>query len=227
MIFRQLFDYQTWTYTYLLADEKSGEAVLIDSVDTQVSRDILLLDELGLCLTTCLETHIHADHITGAGSLRERLGCKTAISQHAEVECADIKLADGDVIMMGDITIKVIETPGHTNTCLSFQTQDKVFTGDSLLIRGCGRTDFQSGDAGVLFDSINEKLLSLPGDVHVYPGHDYRGMSVSTIQEEKLFSPRLQLNRTQFIEHMKGLNLADPKKMDVAIPANLSCGRNQ
>ncbi len=224
MIFRQLFDYETWTYTYLLADEKSREAVLIDTVDTQVSRDSQLLEELGLTLTTCLETHIHADHITGAGLLREKLGCKTAVSQHADIGCADTKLSDGELIFVGDMQIKVLETPGHTNTCLSFYTDGRVFTGDALLIRGCGRTDFQSGNPAQLYDSINQKLFTLPDETRVYPGHDYRGMIMSTIGEEKKFSPRLQLDRQQFINHMNGLDLSDPKKMDVAVPANLSCG---
>jgi len=226
MIFRQLFDYETWTFTYLLADEQTREAVIIDSVDTQVERDLQLLKELGLKLVYSLETHIHADHITGAGELRKRTGCQTAVSRHAGVDCADIQLSEGDQLAFGRHQLKVLETPGHTDTCISFYGEGRVFTGDALLIRGCGRTDFQSGDAAILFDSIQGKLFTLPQDARIYPGHDYRGFTVSTIAEEKRWSPRLQLSRAAFIAHMNGLDLPDPRKMDVAVPANLVCGKS-
>jgi glyoxylase-like metal-dependent hydrolase (beta-lactamase superfamily II) len=225
MIFRQLFDQDSWTYTYLLADEGSREAVLVDSVDTQVERDLHLLDELGLILKYCLETHVHADHVTGAHKLREHTGCQTAVSTHAQVECADIHLSDGDVIKIGGIEIKALETPGHTNTCLSYHTHNMVFTGDALLIRGCGRTDFQSGNPGQLYDSIIQKLFTLAEGTLVFPGHDYRGFSMSTIGEEKRYNPRLALDREAFIEHMNSLVLDNPRKMDLAVPANRHCGK--
>ena len=224
MIFRQLFDPESSTYTYLLADEVTREAILIDSVESQVARDIKLINELNLKLVYCVETHIHADHVTGAGKLRKETGCKTAVSIHAQVDCADLQLAEGDVIQVDSVVLKALETPGHTNTCLSFYSDGKVFTGDALLIRGCGRTDFQSGDAAQLYDSITDKLFSLVDDVQVYPAHDYNGFTVSSISEEKQHNPRLRLGREGFIDHMNSLVLDDPKKMDVAIPANLACG---
>ena len=224
MIFRQLFDPESSTYTYLLADEVTREAILIDSVESQVARDIKLINELNLKLVYCVETHIHADHVTGAGKLRKETGCKTAVSIHAQVDCADLQLAEGDVVQVGSVVLKALETPGHTNTCLSFYSDGKVFTGDALLIRGCGRTDFQSGDAAQLYDSITDKLFSLVDDVQVYPAHDYNGFTVSSISEEKQHNPRLRLGREGFIDHMNSLVLDDPKKMDVAIPANLACG---
>ena len=225
MIFRQLFDYGTWTYSYLLADESSREAIIIDSVNNQVSRDLKLLHELGLKLVYCVETHIHADHITGAGELRKHTGCMTAVSHNVTAECPDRKLRDGDIVSAGNIELKVIETPGHTDTCLSFSSNGRVFTGDTLLIRGCGRTDFQSGDPAVLYDSITTKLFNLPGSTLIYPGHDYQGYSASTIEEEKKFNPRLQLDKASFVDHMNKLELPNPKMMDVAVPANLVCGK--
>lgn len=227
MIFRQLFDRTSSTYSYLLADEVSREAVIIDPVDTMVARDMQLLQELRLTLVYSLETHVHADHVTGGGMLREQTGCKTALSIHAGVACADYQLQHGDCIQVGDIALQVIETPGHTNTCVSFYTSDRVFTGDTLLIRGCGRTDFQSGDAAQLYESITQRLFSLPASTFVYPGHDYRGFTVSSIDEERQLNPRLQLDKLAFIEHMNGLVLDNPKKMDVAVPANLACGARQ
>lgn len=224
MLFRQLFDYDTWTYTYLLADEKSGEAVIIDPVLEQVERDLRLLDELGLQLKQVLDTHVHADHVTGAGKLRERTGCQTGLSSHAGVGCADMMLNEDASIRFGCYEIRAMETPGHTDTCLSYLCGDMVFTGDALLIRGCGRTDFQSGDAGTLHDSIHNKLFTLPDETKVYPGHDYRGMNVSSIGEERRLNPRLTLSREGFIELMAGLDLPDPKRIQEAVPANLACG---
>lgn len=225
MIFRQLFDQDSSTYSYLLADEHSRQALIIDSVETRVERDIGLIDELDLNLVYCLETHIHADHITGAGKLRQGTGCKVAASRHAATDCHDIKLGENDIVTIGNISLHVLETPGHTNTCLSFHCNDRVFTGDTLLIRGCGRTDFQSGDAGQLYDSITGKLFTLPDDTLVYPAHDYQGMTVSTIGEEKRHNPRLLLGREGFIRHMQELDLPYPHMMDVAVPGNLTCGQ--
>ena len=227
MIIRQLFDPETSTYTYLLADEKSHEALLIDPVIEQLERDLRLLNELGCKLLYSFDTHVHADHITASGSLRKQTGCKTALSYHAGVGCADIALKEGDVIKLGDSEIQVLETPGHTQTCLSFVADKHVFTGDALLIRGCGRTDFQQGNAGQLYDSITQKLFTLPNDVLVRPGHDYHGMLVSTIGEEKQFNPRLKLDKAGFIHFMSKLHLPDPNKIHEAIPANMGCGEKQ
>jgi glyoxylase-like metal-dependent hydrolase (beta-lactamase superfamily II) len=227
MIIRQLFDPETSTYTYLLADEISHTALLIDPVIEQLERDLRLLRELGCTLLYSLDTHVHADHITASGSLRKQTGCQTAVSHHAGVGCADIALKEGDIIKLGDCEIRVLETPGHTPTCLSFIIDKHVFTGDSLLIRGCGRTDFQQGDAGKLYDSITQKLFTLADDVLVRPGHDYHGMLVSTIGEEKQYNPRLKLDKAAFIQFMGKLNLPDPNKIHEAIPANMGCGEQQ
>lgn len=227
MLFRQLFDPETSTYTYVVADPKGRSAVLVDSVLEQVDRDLRLLKELNLKLIFCLETHVHADHITGAGKLRQLTGCQNFVPQYADVECADCHLQDGEIIHVGFIPIQAIATPGHTDSHLAFLVnQTHVLTGDALLIRGCGRTDFQSGDAGTLYDSIHSKLFTLPDEVLVYPGHDYRGQTVSTIGEEKRFNPRLQgRDRQEFIEFMDSLNLPDPKKIMEAVPANQLCGQ--
>ncbi len=227
MIFRQLFDDDTCTWSYLLACERTREAVLIDPVLERVDEYLALLDELGLALTHALETHIHADHVTGAGLLRKKTGCNTGVSVHAGVGCADLLLREGAEIRAGDIVIRVLETPGHTPTCLSYVTDGMVFTGDALLIGKCGRTDFQGGDAGQLYDSITQKLFTLPEDTRVYPGHDYDGNSHSTIGEEKRNNPRLQLDRDAFIRFMSELNLPRPRRMDEAVPANRTCGERQ
>jgi len=225
MIFRQLFDHGTWTYTYLVADEHSRQAVLIDPVLDQAERDLRLLDELKLKLIYALDTHVHADHITANGYLRERTGCQTGVAGGAGVQCADIGLENGQTLPLGETPIEVIATPGHTDGCLSFLIGDRVFTGDSLFIRGCGRTDFQSGDAGLLYDSITQGLFTLPDETLVYPGHDYHGHTVSTIGEEKHFNPRLTMDRETFIRYMAGLNLPDPRLIMEAVPANRSCGQ--
>jgi glyoxylase-like metal-dependent hydrolase (beta-lactamase superfamily II) len=224
MIFRQLFEPDTSTYTYLLGDADRGEAVLIDPVDRMVERDLALVDELGLTLTHALETHVHADHITGGGHLRKNTGCKLGVSVHGGVACADLQLAEGDVIRFGRFELSVIETPGHTDSCVSYHCQDKLFTGDALFVRGCGRTDFQQGDANRLYDSITGKLFVLPDATFVYPGHDYKGMTCSTIGEEKRFNPRLTRGRAAFVELMNNLNLAPPRYIKEAVPANLKCG---
>jgi glyoxylase-like metal-dependent hydrolase (beta-lactamase superfamily II) len=227
MLFRQLFDPENSTYTYVIADPKDRSAALVDSVLEQVDRDLRLLKELDLKLIFCLETHVHADHITGAGKLRQLTGCQNLVPQHAEVDCADRYLQDGEIIRVGSIPIQAIATPGHTDSHLAFLVnQTHGLTGDALLIRGCGRTDFQGGDAATLYDSIHGKLFTLPEDVFVYPGHDYRGHTVSTIGEEKRFNPRLLgRDRQGFVEFMDSLNLPDPKKIMEAVPANQVCGQ--
>ena len=227
MLFRQLFDPETSTYTYLIADPVTKEAALVDSVLEQVERDERLLKELGLTLRFCLETHVHADHITGAGRLREITGCQNLVPQFAEVACADRHLNDGEVVHVGAISIQAIATPGHTDSHLAFLVnQTHLLTGDALLIRGCGRTDFQGGDAGTLYDVIKQKLFTLPDETFVFPAHDYHGQTVSTVGEENQFNPRfLGRDRQAFIEYMDGLDLPDPKKIMEAVPANQLCGQ--
>ncbi|MEQ9486929.1 MBL fold metallo-hydrolase [Coleofasciculus sp. F4-SAH-05] len=227
MLFRQLFDSETSTYTYLIADVTTKAAILVDPVKEQVDRDRKLLDELGLTLQYCLETHIHADHVTGTAQLRELTHCQGVVPQNASAACADRFLADGEVLMVGSVEIVAIATPGHTDSHNAYLVnRDRVLTGDSLLIRGCGRTDFQGGDASTLFNSITQKLFSLPDETLVYPGHDYHGHTVSTIGEEQQWNPRLaNRDRASFIELMNNLNLPDPKKMMEAVPANERCGK--
>jgi sulfur dioxygenase len=227
MLFRQLFDQDTWTYTYLIADEATQAAVLVDPVLEQVERDLKLMNELGLTLKFCLETHIHADHITGTGKLRDLTGCEGAVPANAQAACANRFLKDGEVLKVGDIEIEAIATPGHTDSHYAYRVNpDRVLTGDALFIRGCGRTDFQSGDAGTLYDSVTQRLFTLPDATLVYPAHDYRGHSVSTIGEEKRWNPRFAgRTREGFIELMGNLNLPDPKKMMEAVPANELCGK--
>lgn len=226
IIFQQLFDAESSTYTYIIADKKTKEAAIIDPVLETVDRDIKLIDELGLRVIYALDTHIHADHITGAGELRERLGLKTAVSQAAAVECADVALEHGQELLLGDKKIKVIATPGHTNTCLSYYFEGMIFTGDALLIRSCGRTDFQQGSSDKLFHSVREKLFKLPGETVVYPAHDYRGHTSSTIATERQFNARLNesIDLEGFKKIMSELKLTDPKKIHEAVPANLACG---
>ena len=231
MIFRQLFDRETSTYTYLLADETTRDALLIDPVREQIERDLQILAELELTLVHTLETHVHADHIAGSGMLRQRVGSRSIMSEDAGADCADVMATDGQVFELGAIRIEARKTPGHTDGCLSFVVDapgetKRVFTGDTLLIRGCGRTDFQAGDSGQLFESVHTKLLSLPDDTQVFPGHDYRGHTMSTIAEEKKHNPRLGGTRTkaEFQKIMAELNLAQPKHIHEAVPANLSCG---
>lgn len=226
-LFHQLFDAGSSTYTYIIADKKSKEAAIIDPVLETVDRDLKLIDELGLRLMYVLDTHIHADHITGAGEIRKRTQAKTAVSQTAGAECVDIPLEDGQELLLGEKIIKVIATPGHTNTCLTYYFEGMIFTGDALLIRGCGRTDFQQGSSEKLYDSVHEKLFKLPSDTAVYPGHDYRGQTSSTVGLEKQFNPRLGEAKTKddFIKIMSELKIANPKKIHEAVPANLACGK--
>ncbi len=224
MMIRQLFDLETSTYTYLVADPAAGVAALIDPVREQVDRDLLLLRELGLTLTHVLETHVHADHVTAAGALRERTGARTYASG-AGAPCVDVQLRHGDTLQVGGVTITALATPGHTDDSMSFAVPGAVFTGDALLIRGCGRTDFQNGNAAQLYDSITRVLFGLPDETLVYPGHDYRGRLVSTIGEERRHNPRLAgKSRDEFIAIMDQLGLPPPKYIDVAVPANRGCG---
>jgi glyoxylase-like metal-dependent hydrolase (beta-lactamase superfamily II) len=226
MLFRQLFDPVSSTYTYLIADLTTQQAVLVDPVLEQVDRDLKLLNELELTLQACLETHIHADHITGSGKLRQVTGCQSLVPDGAQATCANRFLRDGEVWSVGEVKIEAIATPGHTDSHLAYLVNGThLLTGDALFIRGCGRTDFQSGDAGILYDSVTQRLFALPDDTLVYPGHDYRGQTVSTIGEEKRWNPRFGgRNRTQFIDFMAGLNLPNPQKMMEAVPANERCG---
>jgi len=228
VIFRQLFDPESSTYTYLLADEGTRQAVLIDPVRDQVERDEQLLRELDLKLAYTLETHVHADHIAGSGVLRQRLGSTSVMSARAGASCADRLVETGDLIEVGDLVIEARLTPGHTSGCVSYVVPQakRVFTGDTLLIRGCGRTDFQQGSAETLYDSVHQQLFTLPDDFAVYPGHDYKGRTSSTIGEEKKHNPRLGggKSKEEFARIMANLKLAHPKKIDVAVPANLECG---
>ena len=225
VLFRQLFDRESFTYTYLIADPSTGDAALIDPVREQVERDLKLLGELGLRLGHVLETHVHADHVTSAGLLRERTGAKTASAQNG-APCADLQLTHGDVLRIGSIAITAQATPGHTDDSLSFLVDGMVFTGDALLIRGNGRTDFQNGDPGQLYDSLTRVLFALPDETRVYPAHDYHGMTSSTIGEEKRHHPRLAgRSRDEFISIMKNLDLPPPKRLAEAVPANRDCGR--
>jgi glyoxylase-like metal-dependent hydrolase (beta-lactamase superfamily II) len=224
MIIRQLFDPESSTYTCLLADPVDRVAALIDPVLEQVERDLALVRELGLTLTHVLETHVHADHVTAAGRLRERTGARTCASAGG-APCIDTQLGHGDVVRVGSIPITALATPGHTDDGLSYLIPGAVFTGDTLLVRGCGRADFQNGDAGQLYDSITRTLFALPDDTVVYPGHDYKGQTVSTIGEERRWNPRVAgRDRAQFIALMADLHLPPPRKIDVAVPANRACG---
>lgn len=229
MIFRQLFDPQSSTYTYLLADDASRQALLVDPVFEQAKRDAALIEELGLKLVWTLETHVHADHVTGAWLLRERLGSRIVLSASAGAEGADRTLVHGERVEFGKRWLEVRATPGHTDGCVTYVVDDHkaALTGDALLIRGCGRTDFQHGSADTLYRSIHEQIFTLPDACLLYPAHDYRGLTVTSVGEEKLFNPRLggQILREDFVGYMDNLGLAHPKQMDVAVPANLRCGR--
>ena len=229
ILFRQLFDQQSSTYSYLLADPATREAVLIDPVFEQVQREVALIRELGLTLLCTLETHVHADHVTGAWLLREALGSRIVLAAAGGATGADRELRHGDLVHFGARSLEARATPGHTNGCLSYVLDDRsmVFTGDALLIRGCGRTDFQEGSARQLYRSIHEQIFTLPGECLVYPGHDYGGSTASSVDEERRFNPRLgaAVREEDFAGYMANLGLAHPKLMDKAVPANKLCGK--
>jgi len=225
MIFRQLYDPISSTYTYLLAERQGGEALIIDPVLDRVTQYLKLVEELDLKLVMALDTHIHADHVTGIGRLRSAVDCATAMGEHSKAECVTVRFREGETLKADGIGLKVLYTPGHTDDSYSFVTQDRVFTGDTLLIRGTGRTDFQNGDPGAQYDSLFNKLLVLPEDTLVYPAHDYEGRTCSSIGEEKRHNPRLQVrSRQAYIDQMDALDLDPPKLIDVAVPANRRCG---
>ncbi|MBU6257551.1 MAG: MBL fold metallo-hydrolase [Burkholderiales bacterium] len=226
-VLRQLFDPQTSTYSYLLGD--GGEALLIDPVFEHARRDAALVHELGLRLVATLETHVHADHVTGAWLLQQRCGSRILLARAGGAQGADRLLDAGDRIEFGARHLEARATPGHTDGCMSYVLDDRslAFTGDSLLIRGCGRTDFQQGSPQRLFRSVREQILSLPPDCLLYPGHDYRGLTVTSVAEELRYNPRLggDANESDFAGYMNNLGLPHPKRMDIAVPANLECGR--
>jgi sulfur dioxygenase len=228
MLFRQLFDSVSGTYTYLIASRRGGEALIIDPVLEKVDRYLQLVKELDLRLVKAVDTHVHADHVTGLGALRDRTQCITVMGEHANVDVVSMRVAEGDALTIEGVSLDVIYTPGHTDDSYSFVMQDRVFTGDTLLIRGTGRTDFQNGDARMQYESLFGKLLKLPDDTLVYPAHDYKGDTVSTIGEEKAFNPRLRVKSVdEYVDLMSQLKLPNPKMMDVAIPANLHVGLAQ
>ncbi len=229
MIFRQLFDLVSSTYTYVLGDAASSEAIVVDPVRDNWQRDAALLKELGLRPVATLETHVHADHVTGAWYLKQEFGCETAIAAEAAADGADRGLRHRDRIAFGSRHVQARATPGHTRTCMTFVADDEslALTGDCLLIRGTGRTDFQQGDSQAMFRSVHEQILTLPSECLIYPGHDYRGLTVSSVGEERRFNPRVGegIGAEDFAGYMKNLNLPHPKLLDIAVPANLRCGR--
>jgi glyoxylase-like metal-dependent hydrolase (beta-lactamase superfamily II)/rhodanese-related sulfurtransferase len=228
MIFRQLFDSVSGTYTYLLAGRRGGEALIIDPVLEKVDRYLQLLRELDVKLVKAVDTHLHADHVTGLGALRDRTHCITVMGEQTKADVVSMRLAEGEKLTVDGVSLDVLYTPGHTDDSYSYIMRDRVFTGDTLLIRGTGRTDFQNGDPRQQYDSIFNKLLKLPEDTMVFPAHDYKGETVSTIGEEKAFNPRLQVKSVdQYVEVMNNLNLPNPKMMDVAVPANMKVGLAQ
>jgi sulfur dioxygenase len=228
MLFRQLFDSTSGTYSYLIASRRGAEALIIDPVLEKVDRYLQLMDDLDLRLVKAIDTHLHADHITGLGALRDRTRCITVMGEQTSADVVSMRVADGELIDIDGISMRVLYTPGHTDDSYSFTLNDRVFTGDTLLIRGTGRTDFQHGDARQQYDSIFKRLLTLPDETLVYPAHDYKGDTVSTIREERAFNPRLQVKSVEeYVELMGNLNLANPKMMDVAVPANVHVGLAQ
>src|SRR5213595_671927 len=228
MIFRQLFDSVSGTYSYLLASRAGGEALIIDPVLEKVDRYLGLVNELDLKLVKAVDTHLHADHITGLGALRDRTHCVTVMGERSKVDVVSMRLSEGDKLTIEGLALDVLYTPGHTDDSYSFLMRDRVFTGDTLLIRGTGRTDFQNGDARAQYDSIFNKLLRLPEETLLFPAHDYKGETVSTIGEEKAFNPRLQVKSAdEYAELMNNLKLPNPKMMDVAVPANMKVGLHQ
>lgn len=228
MIFRQLFDNVSSTYSYLLASRRGGEALIIDPVLEKVDRYVQLLTELDLRLVKAVDTHLHADHITGLGALRDRTHCITVMGEQSKADIVSMRLADGEKLEIEGVSLDVVYTPGHTDDSYSFIMPDRVFTGDTLLIRGTGRTDFQNGDARAQYESIFNRLLRLPDSTFVFPAHDYKGDTVSTIGEEKAFNPRLRVASVEeYVDLMNSLHLPNPKMMDVAVPANMHVGFSQ
>ena len=228
MIFRQLFDSVSGTYSYVLASRAGGEALILDPVLEKVDRYCQLLRELDLRLVKAVDTHLHADHITGLGELRDRTHCVTIMGEQSKADVVAMRVADGDKVMIEGLSLDVMYTPGHTDDSYSYLMGDRVFTGDTLLIRGTGRTDFQNGSARAQYNSIFGRLLRLPDETMVFPAHDYKGDTVSTIGEEKRFNPRLQVRSVdEYVELMNNLNLPNPKMMDVAVPANMQVGLHQ
>ncbi|TAJ51753.1 MAG: MBL fold metallo-hydrolase [Nevskiaceae bacterium] len=226
MLFRQLFDAESCTYSYLLADGPGGEALIIDPVREQAEQYMRLIDQLELRLVVAVDTHTHADHVTALGVLRDATACVTRMGEQSKAECVSQRFRDGETLSIGKLRLRALYTPGHTDESYSLVMDDRVFTGDALLIRGTGRTDFQNGDSHAAYDSLFNKLLKLPDDTLVYPGHDYKGWTVSTIGEERRWNPRLRVRSAEeYAALMASLKLPTPKLMDVAVPANLACGR--
>lgn len=225
MLFRQLFERESSTYSYLIASRRGGEALLVDPVKEELPKYLQLIRELDVRLVFAIDTHVHADHVTALGDLRSETSCTTIMGAQTKAECVSRKVSDGELIRIDELTLRALYTPGHTDDSYSFVMNDRVFTGDTLLIRGTGRTDFQNGDARQQYDSLFGKLLRLPDETLVYPAHDYRGWTASTIGEEKAYNPRLQVRSEQeYVDLMNGLKLPNPKLMDIAVPANLACG---
>src|SRR5215208_294630 len=228
MIFRQMFDSTSGTYSYLLASRRGGEALIIDPVLEKVERYLQLMRELDLRLVKAIDTHLHADHITGLGALRDRTHCITVMGEQSKADVVSMRLAEGDKLAIEGVSLDVLYTPGHTDDSYSYVMRDRVFSGDTLLIRGTGRTDFQNGDSRAQYNSIFNKLLKLPQETMLFPAHDYKGETVSTIGEEKAFNPRLQVKSPdEYAALMNSLNLPNPKMMDVAVPANMHVGYAQ
>ena len=226
MLFRQLFDQETSTWTYLLARREGGQALIIDPVDVKTDMYLELMAQLGLKLALAIDTHTHADHITALGALQERTGCMTVMGEFTRAEGVSRRVRDGEAIECDGLSLTALFTPGHTDESFSFLMQDRVFTGDVLHYRGTGRTDFQSGDPHKSWDSIVNKLFRLPDATLVYASHDYQGWTVSTIGEEKRFNPRLAgKSEADYVRIMRTLALPRPRLMDVAVPANLRCGK--
>lgn len=225
MIFRQLFDTQSSSFTYLLAGRRGGEALIIDPVLSRVPQYLQLIKELDLQLVFAIDSHIHADHITGIGELQLATRCSSLMGDATDAECVSLRFGDGEIIKADGLRLQAWHTPGHTDDSYSFVMRDRVFTGDTLLIRDTGRTDFQNGDPGAQYDSLFGRLLKLADETLVYPAHDYAGRTSSTIGEERIYNPRLQVaSRDEYIAQMNGLSLQPPRMMDVAVPANRSCG---
>ena len=224
---KQLFDYDTWTYTYLLWDESSRKSIIIDPVLEQLDRDVNLINKLNLRLMYIFETHVHADHITAASKLKKSFNAKICYGSKTGVEGADVLFDDGDKVSLGQHEIVVMHTPGHTGGCVSYYTKGSIFTGDTLFIEGTGRTDFQEGSSSNIYDSVKMKIFSYPDDTIVYPGHNYNGFLSSTIGHEKKFNPNVgdDISKDEFLENERKKDRPYPKRFDVAVPANLKCGK--